>query len=122
MATLLVNLRAVPDDEADEIRALLTEHEIEFYETQPNWWGFTMGGIWLRDDSQLERARTLLAHYQRDRYLRARSEFRQQQHQGTVPSLLDRLRHDPLRLLALLAIVGVILYFSISPFLRLGGS
>ncbi|MFO7288296.1 MAG: DUF6164 family protein, partial [Gammaproteobacteria bacterium] len=48
MAKLLLNLRGVPDDEADEIRALLEEHGIAFYETPPSRWGVSAGGIWLR--------------------------------------------------------------------------
>jgi hypothetical protein len=35
MTTLLLNLRRVPDDEADEVRALLEQHQILFYETAP---------------------------------------------------------------------------------------
>ncbi|MGH8025314.1 MAG: DUF6164 family protein, partial [Pseudoxanthomonas sp.] len=35
MAKLLLNLRNVPDDEADEVRAWLTESGMDFYETQP---------------------------------------------------------------------------------------
>ena len=33
MAKLLFKLNSVPDDEAEEIRALLAEAEINFYET-----------------------------------------------------------------------------------------
>jgi hypothetical protein len=33
MAKLLLNLRNVPDDEADDVRALLDEHDIAYYET-----------------------------------------------------------------------------------------
>jgi len=47
MTTLLLNLRRVPDDEADEVRALLERHDIPFYETTPSLWGVSAGGIWL---------------------------------------------------------------------------
>ena len=43
MTTLLLNLRQVPDDEAEEVRALLNEHRIAFYETTPSLWGISPG-------------------------------------------------------------------------------
>lgn len=105
MAHLLFNLRHVPDDEADEIRALLTEHGIDFYETPPSFWGVSAGGIWLRDDERLGEAKRLLAEYQQQRVLRAREEPRTPKH--------------PLQILFYLAIAAAVLYFSLMPFFRL---
>ncbi|MGD4884363.1 DUF6164 family protein, partial [Xanthomonas citri pv. citri] len=34
MAKLLLNLRNVPDDEADEVRALMREQRVQVYETR----------------------------------------------------------------------------------------
>ena len=48
MALLLFRLRNVPDDEADEVRHLLNENSIEFYETSAGNWGISMPAIWLR--------------------------------------------------------------------------
>lgn len=106
MATLLMNLRNVPDDEADEIRALLEQRGFEVYETPPNRWGISAGGIWLRDDERLAEARALLEDYQARRQARARAE----------PPPPFR----PLRALFYLAIVALVLYFSVKPFLSLG--
>ena len=36
MSKLLLNLRMVLDDEADDVRAMLDANRIEFYETQPS--------------------------------------------------------------------------------------
>ena len=44
MATLLFRLRHVPDDEADDVRALLEENGIDFYETTPGNWGHLNAG------------------------------------------------------------------------------
>ena len=35
MAKLLFDLRDVPDDEADDVRALLDAHGLDYYETKP---------------------------------------------------------------------------------------
>jgi hypothetical protein len=74
MAKLLLNLRHVPDDEAEEVRALLAAHGILCYETRPNRWGISAGGIWLRDNRDLERASQLLAAY-RSRAAKARAAW-----------------------------------------------
>lgn len=121
MTTLLMNLRHVPDDEADEVRALLAEHGIGFYETPPSRWGISMGGIWLRDDTEAARARQLLAEYQAERARRMRAAYDERRRQGTAETLADSVRRQPLRVLAYAAIVGLILYLLITPFLGLAG-
>lgn len=108
MAVRLINLRHVPDDEADEVREVLQAHQIDFYETPPGRWGISAGGIWLRDKSQLPQARQLMADYQKQRQERARAE--------EPPP-----RKHPVQILIYLVIIGLILYFSIMPFMNLGG-
>ena len=39
MSKLLLNLRDVPDDEADDVRRFLDSGGIGYYETRPNMWG-----------------------------------------------------------------------------------
>jgi hypothetical protein len=112
--TLLMSLRDVPPDEADEVRALLEEHGIEYYETAPHWWGISAGGIWLPDDTQLAQARLLLVQYQRERVSRSRAEYRARRRSRDAP------RIDFVKLLLALAVIGVVLYFSIRPFIDLG--
>jgi hypothetical protein len=73
MAKLLLNLRHVPEDETDEIRALLEEHGIGYYETEPNRWGISAGAIWIKDDSRYADAMALMAAYQQERSARARA-------------------------------------------------
>ena len=57
MAKLLLNLRNVPDDEADDVRALLDEHDIAYYETSPGFWNISLGGIWVREDAAFAEAK-----------------------------------------------------------------
>ncbi|HKJ94342.1 MAG TPA: DUF6164 family protein [Gammaproteobacteria bacterium] len=120
MAVMLLNLRDVPDDEAEDIRALLEAHDIGFYETPPNHWGITMGAIWLREKSREPEARQLIADYQRDRQSAAAAEYERRRHEGTVETTLDRLRARPVQSLVYLGLVALILYFSVKPFISLG--
>ena len=74
MSKLLLNLRMVLEDEADDVRAMLEAHRIEFYETRPSRWGVSHGGIWVTHEQDVAQARKLMADYQSQRRERARTE------------------------------------------------
>lgn len=60
MATLVFRLKYVPDEEADEIRQLLTDHDIAFYETNAGRWQISMAGLWVKGKEQAIKARALI--------------------------------------------------------------
>ncbi len=122
MAVHLFKLRNVPDDEADEIRQLLTEHDIAFYETSAGIFGFSAPSIWLHDSAQLEHARQILHTYHTQRREKARRHYAEQIANGQQRTVLDIAKENPTRFAAYLAIIALILYFSIKPFIRLGAS
>jgi hypothetical protein len=117
MAVLLFKLNGVPEDEADEVRALLTEHGIAFYETSAGRFGISLAAIWLRDDAQLADARRLIDAYQCDRVQRVRGEYEALRRAGEHETLWDRFRLSPLRFIAYVAVILLVLYFSLAPFL-----
>lgn len=73
MSKLLLNLRNVPDDEADDVRGFLDANRIDHYDTPPGPFGISAGGIWIRDTHDLPRAKQLMADYQRERLARVRA-------------------------------------------------
>ena len=75
MALLLFSLRHVPDDEADDIRDLLVENQLNFYETNAGNWGISMPAIWLSDDQQYAEARSLIDEYQEQRRILLQKEY-----------------------------------------------
>lgn len=117
MARLLLNLRNVPDDEADEVRALLDSHRIAYYETRPSLWGVSAGGIWLKDADREAEALRLLADYQQQRSVQARAEREAALREGRAPTTWDSLREKPLQSAA--AVLGILLMIAIAtlPFL-----
>lgn len=119
MAKLLFKLRGVPDDETEEVRALLTANGIEHYETPAGNWGISMPAIWLHDDSRLEEARALLETYQHERQRRMRGEFERMRREGTHPTLLGKLKEDPLHVIISLAVVALVVYVSVRLVLEL---
>ena len=116
MATMLMNLRGVPDDEADEVRELLDNHGVDYYETPPHRWGISMGGIWLRDDSRLAEVQSLLADYQTRRQQRAREQLAQARAEGRAETFIGRLRREPVSALLRAALAGGLLFLVLAPF------
>ena len=109
MAKLLLNLRNVPDDEADEVREWLARESIDFYETRPSPWGISSGGIWIRDDAQIARAKALMADYQARRRQRAQATLKAAKEDGTAETFASLLRERPGYVLAMLAaMIGII--------------
>ncbi len=121
MSVLLISLRNVPEDEVDEIRALLEANAIEFFETPAGRWGISAPAIWLKDKQNLKPTKALLEEYQKERFTRQRAAYERLKKEGKNKTLGDVLREEPLRLLIYLAIVALILYFSIKPFFTLAG-
>lgn len=113
MATLLFKLRNVPEDEASEVRDLLAEHEIPFYETTAGNWGISMPAIWLHSDEHYSQARSLLDAYQHERASRMREQYLADQSAGRADTMASLIRRDPLRTLAYLALIAAIIYFSV---------
>ena len=111
MSKLLLNLRNVPDDEADDVRAMLDTHRIKFYETRPSMWGISAGGIWVTDDADIVQSKRLMADYQQQRGTRARAEHAAAKRAGTAETLVSVVRAEPVRVallaLAILFVLGL---------------
>ncbi len=120
MSTLIFRLNNVDADEAEEVRQLLVDHELDFYETTAGRWGLSVAGIWLQDDSRAELARELLRDYATQRQLEVRAQYQQGRKRGEIPSLAQRIARAPLRYLAIAVLAAAIIYLSISPFIDMG--
>ncbi len=107
MSRLLLNLRNVPDDEADDVRAMLDAKRIAFYETTPSPWGISAGGIWVRDDADFAEAKRAFDEYEQQRSARVRAEYTAAKRAGTAETFFSVLRADPLRVV--LALLGILL-------------
>jgi hypothetical protein len=112
MGCLFFKLNAVPDTEAEAVRALLADADISFYETDAGNWGLSLAAIWLTHASDQERAKALLDAYQAKHQAEAQAQLAAQ----GMESLLQRFARRPVRFLAALLAVAAILYLSIMPF------
>lgn len=110
----LVNLRGVPDEEADGIREALHEAGIQFYETPPSHWLISAGAIWLSHPEQRPRAREVLDDFQRRHIERARLA-------PPPPGFFDQLRQRPLEIVGIAIGVLFMLWLLAWPVLHLLG-
>lgn len=117
MAILLFKLGNVPEDEASEVRQLLHEGGFNVYETSAGRWRSGVAAIWLADPEQLESARAALDAYQAERVVRVRAEYQQRQANGTAPGLRNAFAAQPVRFVAYLVAVGVIVALMVMPFI-----
>ena len=116
MAILLFKLQNVPDDEAADVRELLAENEIYFYETHAGFWRLGVDGLWLPDDAQLEHAKELLRAYQAERTANQQKVYAELVEQGQAPTLWQNFKASPLRFVLLVIAVFFILTLTLAPF------
>ncbi len=121
MSRLVFRLRNVPDDESDAVRALMDEHEFDWYETTAGNWGIAMPGIWVRNANDAPLARSLIETYQQHRSDTMRRDYESQRRAGRAPTLMHKIRQQPLRVMGIVAFCLFILFVSINPFLQLIG-
>ncbi|MCK5727777.1 MAG: hypothetical protein KAH08_01000 [Methylococcales bacterium] len=120
MAFLLFSLRGVPEEEAFEIRDLLTHHEIDFYETNAGNWGVSMPALWLKDEFQVKQAQQLLQEYHQYRYRSQREAYLEKKIKGEHKTLWQSFWQSPSVFGGYLLVIGLILYVSIKLLFEFG--
>lgn len=112
MATLVFRLKYVPEDEADDIRQLLTDHDIAFYETSAGRWQISLAGLWVRDKEQAKLALELIRADQLERSRDSQSLTLGQYLLG----YLQHARQNPAEAIFTLIAIALVLGLSTYPF------
>jgi len=108
MAKRLLNLRDVPAEEVEALRAALKEGGLAYYETPPSAFGISAGAIWIRDDVDWPEARALFDRFQQEYTAAARRAPR-------VESFRSQFKRHPARILGFTAAALVILLLMFWP-------
>jgi type III secretory pathway lipoprotein EscJ len=117
MAKLLFRLTQVPDDEANDIRELLSTHNLDCYETEEGRWRVGIAAIWLKDETRFAEARALIDAYQQQRYANSQQNLATQDKLPFLQQLWLQLASHPLQfIMAVIALLFVLLV-SLAPFL-----
>ena len=114
MAVLIFNLRHVPDDEAQDVRELLLDNNIEFHESSAGILGMSVPGLWVVNEEQVEEARQLIDEYQQLRQKRVREEYRLKKRTS-----MDMFNENPVRYLVSILAIILLCYFIVYLFAKL---
>lgn len=120
MAKLLFKMRNVPDDEAEEVQALLLENGVDYYETTAGNWGVSMPGLWLRNEEDFSRARALIDEYQKQRFHNIQEQRENGEPGARVATVQERFNQNPGNFILNLGLIALILFLSLYFFLSLG--
>jgi len=112
MSVLIFRLNGVSNEEANDVRELLDNNQMAFYETHAGRWGLSIAALWLKNEDQLNEARYLLAEYQQQRERNNKGVTIEQ-------STWQRIVQDPLHYCLLIAAIIAVAAISVLPFLSL---
>ncbi len=110
MSKLLFSFRGVPEDEAFEVRELLTVNNIDFYETTAGNWGVSMPALWLKHNEDIDKANQLLHEYQTLRAKTQREIYIQLKKEGKNEQWFDILKQKPIRFFIYVGAIAFIIY------------
>lgn len=115
MAKLVFRLNQVPEAEADAVRQLLTDNEIDFYETQEGRWGLSVAALWLKQDDDFAQARALIDEFQQEHSLAMRDEYEQAKRDGKIPTFWQLLRSNPVLFVSYWVLILAVLLLTLVP-------
>lgn len=119
MARLLFRLTHVPDDEAQDVRTLLTTHDIHFYETDAGFWRVGVDALWLPNDNQYSVAKNLIDAYQLERTEQQQQYYLTLKEQGLLPSVWQTVSKNFLKIMGVIFAIIFLLGFLLLPFVFL---
>jgi uncharacterized protein DUF6164 len=114
MAILIFRLNGVSDEEAQDVRELLADNALEYYETSAGRWGVSVAGLWLINESDRAKARELIDAYQLERY----RYFKQMKIDTPPDTFGDRFKRSPLTVIFYSLLTATVLFLTLSPFIR----
>lgn len=116
MAKLLFRLGGVGEDEAEDVRQVLDEAEIHYYETNSGRWRISVAAIWLVNKDDYPRARAVLDDYQEKRRVHMQALAKD------MPTLWQSIQQRPIHFFFSIVAVIFILALVLLPFLLLSNN
>jgi len=114
MPRRLASLRGVPPEEAAGLRNALAAAGVDFYEIPPTAFGISAGSIWIRHESDFERARNVFDIFQETFTASARANHR-------TESLAAYIRRYPFRVAGYTAAAIGVVFVMFWPVIQLWG-
>lgn len=118
MSKIVFRLKDVPEEEADGVRELLTDKDIEYFETDAGRWGISIGALWVKDNDDFDVARELIEEFQLQYRKDVQHQFEKDKQEGKVFGFWQRFSQYPLQVLAYLILILIVLAFTLLPMLQ----
>jgi len=113
MAVIIFKLKYVSDDEAQGIRNLLYDNNIEHHKISVGLLSIFLPAIWV-DEERVNKARELIDEYQQLRQKRVQEAYRLNKRTST-----DMLKENPVRYLGSILAIILICFFTVYLFAKL---
>ena len=110
-------MRYVPQDEAQEVRDLLKENDIDFFETFAGNWSISVPALWVSHNEQFSRARRIIEDYQIERTKKVKQEFSEHKNTGKNITVRNIFSKSPLKFIGSVFAIFIVLYISLRFFL-----
>ncbi|MBL6904026.1 MAG: hypothetical protein ISR27_00705 [Pseudomonadales bacterium] len=110
MSKLVFRLRNVPEDEAQDVREILENNDIGYFETAAGNWGISLPAIWINETEEFEQARQLIDEYQLERTERLRREYQERKAKGEAKTIWHSLKESPVKFVAFTMLIAAVLY------------
>ena len=117
VSKLLFKMRYVPEDEAQEVRNLLKENNIDFFETFAGNWSISVPALWVRHDHQFKKARELIEEYQIGRTARVKQGLLDRKIKGETLTVAKVFFQNPQRFIFSIITILIVLYLSLRFFI-----
>jgi hypothetical protein len=115
MSRIVFRLKDVPDEEAGAVRELLSQKDIEFFETDAGRWGISIGAIWVKDNDDFDIARELIEAFQVEYRKTVQQQFEQDKKEGKVAGFWQLLGQYPLQVMTYMILIIIVLAFTLLP-------
>ena len=117
MAILIFRLNGVTEEEAEDVRLILDKANLDYYETSAGRWGVSVAALWLRDESDRDKAKALIDDYQRGRQVWLAAVKQEAIERGEWPNLYQRFKAAPVAFTGVIILAAAIVLVSILPFI-----
>lgn len=120
MARIIFILRGVPEEEAEEIRSLLLDNHLDYYETSSGNWGISMPALWIKNEADFPRAESLLNQFHQERERQQKEKYIALKKAGQNKTIVDEFVQRPIRFIFYVGMIIFFLYVSIKLVLEFG--
>lgn len=119
MSRIVFKLAGVEENEANDVRDLLEELDVAYYETDGGRWRIGVQAIWVTRDEDYDLARQAIDEYQASRSERFQEQWQQNGSRNLFVGFWQRCTESPLHFFMSVLSIAIVLGVTLVPFITL---